>query len=142
MFCVVMLTPRQQMFSILNEIRDNSPFRTTAVVLASNSVSSSLYVLVALTGYLSFGDAVIGNIVAQYSPSVFSTIGRAAIVIMVMFSYPLQVHPCRSSVDAVSKWRPVKTRAQEFTPSSGSPSRNSLLQQRKVPLKPKPEEKK
>lgn len=127
------------MFSILNEIRDNSPFRTTAVVLASNGLSSSIYVLVAVTGYLSFGDNVAGNIVSQYRPSVFSTIGRAAIVILVMFSYPLQVHPCRASVDAVSKWRPAGRSTQELTPAGGSPSRSSLLQ-RKVPIRPKTED--
>lgn len=127
------------MFSILNEIADNSPFKTTAVVVASNSLSGSIYVLVAVTGYLSFGSNVIGNIVAQYTPSVFSTIGRAAIVVLVMFSYPLQVHPCRASVDAVSKWRPTKRSQQgndELTPASGSPSRHSLLNHKKpVPRK-------
>ena len=127
------------MFSILNEIRDNSPFKTTSVVVASNSVSTTIYVLVAVTGYLSFGDNVVGNIVSQYTPSIFSTIGRAAIVILVMFSYPLQVHPCRSRVAAVSKWRPTTTRTQELTPASGSPSRSSLLQ-RKVPIRPKTED--
>ena len=39
-------------------------------------------------------------------PSIASTIAKAAIVILVVFSYPLQVHPCRASVDAVLKWRP------------------------------------
>ena len=38
------------------------------------------------------------------TPSLASTIGRAAIVVLVMFSYPLQVHPCRASADAVIKW--------------------------------------
>lgn len=38
---------------------------------------------------------------------------------MVMFSYPLQVHPCRASVDAVIKWRPIK---RSESPGS-SPSR-------------------
>lgn len=127
------------MFSILNEIKDNSPFRTTSVVLASNFTSASIYILVAVTGYLSFGKDVMGNIVAQYHPSVFSTIGRAAIVVLVMFSYPLQVHPCRASVDAVSKWRPITKRTQELTPASGSPSRSSLLQN-KIPIRPKTED--
>lgn len=132
------------MFSILNEIGDNSPFRTTGVVLASNSLSASIYVLVAVTGYLSFGNNIIGNIVAQYTPSVLSTIGRAAIVVLVMFSYPLQVHPCRASLDAVSKWRPTPSRSKqrgldELTPSSGSPSRSSLLG-KKSPSKAKSEE--
>lgn len=118
------------MFSILNEIKDPSPARTTAVVTASIGSAASVYILVAITGYLSFGDTVIGNIIAQYVPSVASTIGRAAIVVLVMFSYPLQVHPCRASLDAVTKWRPATRRNQELSPatsSRGSPSRHSLL---------------
>ena len=59
------------------------------------------------------------------SPSLSSTIAKAAIVILVMFSYPLQVHPCRASVDAVLKWRPAK----RSDSSSASPSRHALLLQ-------------
>lgn len=59
------------------------------------------------------------------NPSISSTIGKAAIVILVMFSYPLQVHPCRASVDAVLKWRP----ARRSDSSNSSPSRNALLLQ-------------
>lgn len=53
------------MFSILNEIGNNSQFRTTTVVFASIGLSAFLYVLVAITGYLSFGNAVGGNVVAM-----------------------------------------------------------------------------
>lgn len=53
------------MFSILNEIKDNSPRRTTGVVVASIGSAASIYVLVAITGYLSFGNAVKGNIVGM-----------------------------------------------------------------------------
>ncbi|PSK42422.1 Vacuolar amino acid transporter 5 [Elsinoe australis] len=120
-------TCHQNMFSILNEIGDNSHKSTTAVVTASIGTSGFIYILVAITGYLSFGDNVIGNIVAQYTPSVSSTIGKAAIVVLVMFSYPLQVHPCRASVDAVLKWRPNRNRSVQSSPALGSPSRNSLL---------------
>ena len=41
-------------------------------------------------------------------PSVASTIGRASIVILVLFSYPLQCHPCRASIDNILKWRPIR----------------------------------
>lgn len=127
------------MFSILNEIADNRPFRTTSVVVTSIGTACFIYLLVAITGYLSFGDNVAGNIVGQYIPNVASTIGKAAIVVLVMFSYPLQVHPCRASVDAVSKWRPTSRRSQEFTPSSGSPSRSALMPN-KVSMKPRSDE--
>jgi amino acid permease len=59
-------------------------------------------------------------------PSIASTIGKAAIVILVMFSYPLQVHPCRASVDAVLKWRPSGIRSSRNSPN-GSPARSVPL---------------
>ncbi|KAL3434005.1 transmembrane amino acid transporter protein-domain-containing protein [Aspergillus tetrazonus] len=121
---VFAFTCHQNMFSILNEISNNSHFRTTAVVLASIGSSATTYILVAITGYLSFGNSVGGNIVGMYPPGVWATIGRAAIVILVMFSYPLQCHPCRASVDAVLHWRPKRfTRSR----SEGSPHRHPLL---------------
>lgn len=113
-------TCHQNMFSILNEINNNSHFRTTSVVVSSIGTAAAIYILVAITGYLSYGDNVNGNIVSMYPPSVASTIGRAAIVVLVMFSYPLQVHPCRASVDAVLKWRPYsnKARSRDTSPSA------------------------
>lgn len=54
-----------QMFSILNEISNNSHARTTYVVFASIGTAVSIYILVAVTGYLSFGNAIGGNIVAM-----------------------------------------------------------------------------
>lgn len=120
---VFAFTCHQNMFSILNEIANNSHFRTTAVVLASTGSAAATYILVAITGYLSFGNKVGGNIVGMYPPGLYATIGRAAIVMLVVFSYPLQCHPCRASVDAVLKWRPqAQPRGTE-----GSPHRHPLL---------------
>ncbi|MCJ1409864.1 hypothetical protein MMC19_003948 [Ptychographa xylographoides] len=116
-------TCHQNMFSILNEISNNSQFRTTGVVTASIGSAAFIYLLVAITGYLSFGNNVLGNIVAAYPPSVASTIGKTAIVVLVMFSYPLQVHPCRASVDAVLKWRPTKkSESRNSSPSRAGSS--------------------
>lgn len=56
------------MFSILNEIGNKSSFRTTGVVVASIGIAAFLYILVAITGYLSFGNAVEGNIVSMCKP--------------------------------------------------------------------------
>jgi len=120
-------TCHQNMFSILNEIKDNSPVRTAGVVTASIGSAASIYILVAITGYLSFGNNVAGNIVGMYAASVASTIGKAAIVILVMFSYPLQVHPCRASLDAVLKWRPMRSSNPARTGANNSPSRVAPL---------------
>ncbi|KAF4621885.1 hypothetical protein G7Y89_g14460 [Cudoniella acicularis] len=119
-------TCHQNMFSILNEIKDNTHKNTTSVIFASIGSAASIYVLVGITGYLSFGNSVLGNIVGMYIPSTASTIAKAAIVILVMFSYPLQVHPCRASVDAVLKWRPNGLKSSRNTPN-GSPARSQPL---------------
>lgn len=41
---------------------------------------------------------------------------------LVMFSYPLQIHPCRASVDAVMRWRPSSNPLRPHSPSRSSPS--------------------
>ncbi|CAK7242046.1 MAG: hypothetical protein STHCBS139747_003523 [Sporothrix thermara] len=101
-------TCHQNMFSILNELKDNSPSSVMGVVSSSIGSAASIYILVAVTGYLTFGSNVVGNIVSMYPANFSSTIGKAAIVVLVMFSVPLQIHPCRASLDAVLKWRPNK----------------------------------
>lgn len=127
-------TCHQNMFSILNEIKDNSHFRTTSVLCSSNGTAASIYILVAITGYLSFGNEVGGNIVAQYAPSLSTTVGKAMIVILVMFSYPLQVHPCRASVDAVLKWRPSDKLKLKLRSVSGTPTTQDTSPARDIPL--------
>lgn len=42
------------------------------------------------------------------SSSLFIAIGQLAIVILVLFSYPLQVHPCRNCLDKVFYLDPVQ----------------------------------
>jgi len=114
------------MFSILNEIKDNSPASIMGVIGGSIGTAASIYILVAITGYFTFGDDVKGNIVGMYSSSVASTIAKAAIVILVTFSVPLQIHPCRASIDAVLRWRPSKSSSSR--PSTASaPGAQPLL---------------
>jgi amino acid permease len=110
-----------QMFSILNEIKDYSPASILGVISSSIGSAASIYILVAITGYMTFGNDVHPNIISMYPPSVASTIGKAAIVIMVMFSVPLQHHPCRASVDAVLRWRPNKSQSLPTAARSSSP---------------------
>ena len=126
-------TCHQNMFSILNEIANNSHFRTTTVIVASIGGACALYILTGITGYLSYGDNIRGNIVSMYPTAAAATVGRFAIVVLVMFSYPLQIHPCRASIDACAKWRPRKSDKRSDRSSSAganeetSPARHSLV---------------
>ncbi|KAH8662376.1 transmembrane amino acid transporter protein-domain-containing protein [Xylariales sp. PMI_506] len=119
-------TCHQNMFSIVNEIKDNSPKSIMGVITSSIGSAASIYVLVAITGYLTFGDDIKGNIVSMYPPSIASTIAKAAIVILVLFSIPLQVHPCRASIDAVLRWRPNSV-SRNSQHRSNSPGARALL---------------
>ncbi|KAL5611411.1 uncharacterized protein BROUX77_001567 [Berkeleyomyces rouxiae] len=125
-------TCHQNMFSILNELQDNSPSTVGAVVGSSIGSAASVYILVAITGYMTFGNSVVGNIISMYTPNVASTIGKAAIVILVTFSIPLQVHPCRASIDAVLKWRPNSNSREQIRP--GSAVNRSLLSPNTAPI--------
>jgi len=73
------------------------------------------------------------------STSLFIAIGQLAIVVLVLFSYPLQVHPCRNCLDKVfhAGHPPVKAvRADgeeeeevddEFVHTDMSPLKHTLL---------------
>ncbi|CAG8453781.1 6244_t:CDS:2, partial [Scutellospora calospora] len=92
---VFSFTCHQNVFSIYNELRDNNQSRINTVINGSIGTSSIIYQIIGILGYLSFGDDVLPNIIAMYNASTIVTIGRAAIVILVVFSYPLQAHPAR-----------------------------------------------
>ena len=73
-------------------------------IVVGSSIGAAVltYEIIAIFGYLTFGSNVGANIIAMYpSTSLFIAIGQLAIVIMVLFSYPLQVHPCRNCLDKV-----------------------------------------
>lgn len=65
-----------QMFSVINEIKDDSQSSMTSVVSASVGTAAGVYLLVALTGYLTFGDNVVGNIVSQCKSKAKMSIDR------------------------------------------------------------------
>jgi hypothetical protein len=72
------------------------------VIGSSIGGATLTYEVIAVFGYLTFGSKVGANIIAMYpSTSLFIAIGQLAIVILVLFSYPLQVHPCRNCLDKV-----------------------------------------
>lgn len=53
------------MFSILNELKDASPGSIVGTVGSSIGGACLMYLLVAVTGYLTFGNDVSGNIVSM-----------------------------------------------------------------------------
>lgn len=98
---VFAFTCAQNMFSAINELGEKTMRSIVRVSTACVSVSVLVYITVGLTGYLSFGNNVTDNIISMYAQSVWSTLGRLAIVILVLFSYPIMSHPARTSILSV-----------------------------------------
>ncbi|KAG7094069.1 hypothetical protein E1B28_007689 [Marasmius oreades] len=99
---VFAFTCAQNLFPIYNEVIGNTPQRLNMVIGTSIGSAVVTYEIIAVLGYLTFGSNVGANIIAMYpSTSLFIAVGQLAIVILVLFSYPLQVHPCRNCLDKV-----------------------------------------
>ncbi|EGV63021.1 Vacuolar amino acid transporter 7 [Yamadazyma tenuis] len=105
---VFAFTGHQNMFSIINEAKDKSLKSLTVLVNVAIFTSAALFIFVGLAGYLTFGDLVTGNVILSYPASVSATLGRSCIAFMVLFSFPLMLHPARISVNNIYFW--LKTR--------------------------------
>lgn len=115
-------TCHQNMFSLVNELKDKLSQNINRVICSAIGTAMLLYIFVGTTGYLTFGDNVTGNIIVMYPHSVSSTVGRIAIVILVTLSYPLQCHPARASINHIVHYIEVRkieieSRANSFSSS-------------------------
>ena len=94
-------TCHHNMFSIINEQRSSRFEHVMKIPLIAISLALILYIAIGCAGYLTFGDNIIGNIIMLYPQAVSSTIGRIAIVLLVMLAFPLQCHPARASIHQI-----------------------------------------
>ncbi|KAF9071543.1 transmembrane amino acid transporter protein-domain-containing protein [Rhodocollybia butyracea] len=99
---VFAFTCAQNLFPIYNEVKSNTQSRINIVIGSAIGSATLTYEVIAVFGYLTFGTNVGANIIAMYpATSLFVAVGQVALVIFVLFSYPLQVHPCRNSLGKV-----------------------------------------
>lgn len=109
-------TCAQNIFAVFNELRMNSQARLNVVIASSIGTATGAYEVLGVLGYLSLGSAVGGNIMESYPATTMVSIAQAGIVLMVLFSYPLQLHPARASLDKVLHAPPP---ADELEPLGG-----------------------
>ncbi|KAF9383693.1 hypothetical protein CPB97_006242 [Podila verticillata] len=98
---VFAFTCHQNIFSVYNELTDNGQSMLNRIISTSIGSAVVVYHIIGILGYLTFGNAVGSNIIQMYDDGMLVTIGRIAIVVLVMFSFPLQCHPCRACLDKV-----------------------------------------
>ncbi|KAG2225636.1 hypothetical protein INT45_012108, partial [Circinella minor] len=109
-------TCHQNIFSVYNELKNNSQYQVTKVITSSIGSAAGVYQAIGIMGYLTFGKTVLSNVILEYPQSAFVAGGRLAIVILVVFSYPLQAHPCRASLDKILAWRSPEARGLKVPP--------------------------
>ncbi|KAF9298721.1 hypothetical protein BGZ74_009268 [Mortierella antarctica] len=98
---VFAFTCHQNIFSVYNELTDNGQSMLNRIISTSIGSAVVVYHIIGVLGYLTFGNAVGSNIIQMYDDGMLVTVGRIAIVVLVMFSFPLQCHPCRACLDKV-----------------------------------------
>ncbi|CAI4054749.1 hypothetical protein SKDZ_02G0200 [Saccharomyces kudriavzevii ZP591] len=91
-------TCHHNMFSVINEQADKGFRILKRIPIIAISLAFVLYVIIGGAGYMTFGKNIVGNILTLYPNSVSTTIGRLAMLLLVMLAFPLQCHPCRSSI--------------------------------------------
>ncbi|KAJ3253037.1 hypothetical protein HDU77_004773 [Chytriomyces hyalinus] len=98
---VFAFTCHQNIFSVHNELIDNSVSNVGKVIQLSIGTALVVYQLIGITGYLTFGNSVGGNIISMYPPSSIITGGQISLAVLFLLSYPLQCHPARASLEKV-----------------------------------------
>lgn len=116
---VFAFTGHQNMFSIINEAQNKSVASLGALVNIAVLCSATLFIVVGVSGYLTFGSLVGGNVVLLYPGSWWTLVGRFAIVFMVVFLFPLMIHPARISVNNIYYWILVHVFQKQEAGSSG-----------------------
>lgn len=77
----------------------------TFVINNSISLSTALFLIVGLSGYLTFGNETLGNLMLNYDPnSIWIVIGKFCLGSMLILSFPLLFHPLRIAVNNVIIW--------------------------------------
>jgi amino acid permease len=88
-------------FSIVSELENPSIQRISRIVYISMIITASIFVSVSFAGYLTFGNALTGNILLMYGNNIYTQTGRALLVLMIVLSFPLMFHPARVSFNNV-----------------------------------------
>lgn len=118
-------TCHHNMFSIINEQKNNSLNSLKKLISSAMLLAMCLYIIIGALGYATFGDHITGNIITLYPQSVSSTIGRIAMALLVILAFPLQCHPARASINHIIHF--FHPAGQKANPTTSLGEQNSLL---------------
>jgi len=98
---VFAFTCHQNIFAVYNELKQNTQPRLNQVIQIAIGVAGVVYMVLGVYGYLTFGPNVLPNIIMMYRTGLVVLLGQELLVILQLFSFPLQCHPCRACLEQV-----------------------------------------
>ncbi len=88
-------------FPIISEVKTATVANMDKVFFFSIATAMSIYFIVASCGYSTYGGSIQSDLLLNYPIVPAITVARLMITFVVVFSYPLIVHPCRKSILSV-----------------------------------------
>lgn len=94
-------TCHQNIFLIRNELENPTRSRILSVIVGSIGTAFIVYVIVSVSGYMTYGSKVTSDLIVAYPANALLSVSRIFIAIHVAFTVPMQMHPCRAAVISI-----------------------------------------
>lgn len=97
-------TCHQNSFSVINELRSDLltvPTSLNKIVFGSITICCVIYMIVAFSGYISFGESAPSNLLTAYPQTIPILIVRVCLSFAIAFSYPVLAYPARNSFSSL-----------------------------------------
>lgn len=112
-------TFHMQQFAIQNEMK--RPGRIRLVVGCAIGFSMVCYLLVGVFGYLAFFESAASNVLLSFDNSPAITVGKIALVVVIMFSFPVLHYPLRESLMSLIFPKSDQPACYDWCPASAQP---------------------
>lgn len=90
-------TCHQNIFTVVNEVQQATQRRIDRMIGSAYIVAGTAFTMAAVMGYQSYGNKIHSNVLAGYPQHPIVEVTRMLFSAVVIFSYPLQIHPSRIS---------------------------------------------
>ncbi|GMI11829.1 hypothetical protein TrVE_jg6533 [Triparma verrucosa] len=113
---VFSFTCHQNIFSVCNELKERTQAKVNTVIFISIGAALLLYLLVAWSGFNTFGSSLQSDILLNYPQNGLVTTMRIFVALLVIFSYPLQLDPSRRCIITLINKLRKTPETDDFTP--------------------------
>jgi len=91
-------TCHQNLFSIATELDGRTVGRLDLILVGAIATGGLIYSFAACGGYMRFGRGLSANFLLNLPDNILLVAGRCLLLVAIVFTYPLQLHPCRRSI--------------------------------------------